>query len=687
MTTIDDIGMRAGEAARADAQAMARSLADSGLRQLRSGDGAVVAMPSRDPRPRRWAALAAAVALAAAAVVAIVLYANNGHEKAIVPATDVTTPPTAAPQTTATPTTATPGTTTDTAPPQTTVPAVIAPDAIKVDYTQLPPTVTPTSVTTLDQGVVPLVAIGESWIVTVVGQQATMISSYLSGGSPPQLAPLPVTPTESIAVVGDVLYAFVAGDGGTLTIDAIALTGDRVGQVLASAPTSLTASGVSNTGALGRGPNGIIDRTTGAQLIGYVDTTGAPMATLGRPSHNVAIASGDPTRGDVTIHDPDGTHDWHLFVGSDPSVAFSLVQGTGQPFPSSRGGAVMWIPVDTSHAVIAVLAADGSGQWYSLADGWQVGASDLDGTILVRVNNGKIELGRLDPPQRLDFLNQPLAPNERVAYAETKPTTLTSAQPCTLDQLKLEPGSGGAMGTVYGTLYVRNQSDSPCSITGVPDVGLLDDAGNVVQSTDPSTLGTTGDTLILEHDSWVMSELGPIASNVCGGNQSSQFRFTLAGVSTTVPFANGGPVQPDGCTPPPTDPGSGHLNPSPFTVVPPNDGGYNPFDGVQISLDVPGSVHAGETLHYDVVVSTDGDPQPIADPFCPIYTETIANASAQYLLDCNGSDGVLVTKGDPVVFHIELPIPADATPGPATLTWTAVEPAATPVTATVTILA
>ena len=686
MTTIDDIGFRAGAAARTDAEAMARALVEPGLRGLRDRDGAIVTMPSRDPRPRRWAAFAAAVALAAAAVAAIVLYANHGNEKAIVPATDVTTPPTNAPQSTVPPTTDAPQSTTVETTPVTTVTPTIPADAIAVSYDNLPqPLPTPLAIT-IGSADIPLVAISDTQLVSVSGKTATL-RDPMSLDSPGQDVPLDVTPMESIAVgPGDVLYTFDQ-DSGPMKIAAIALSGDQAGRVIKSADVSRQPSGVINSGALGHGSDGIIDRETGQQLLSYVDDTGAP-TTLGHPAHMVATISGQPANGgNVVIRDPDGNHDWSLYIGMDPAFDVSLALNTG-PFPSSRGGAVLSMPIDASHQVLAVLAGDGSGQWYSLTDGWHVAASDVGGTVLVRNVGGQVALAKLDPPERLDFLNQPLGLNERVAYAVTKPTNLTSAPPCTIDQLQLAPSADGAMGTTYGVLFVRNQSDTACTITGVPDVAFLDDAGNVVQSTDPSTFTTPGDALILEHDSWAMSELGPIASNVCGGNQSTKFRLTLDGASTTVPLAVGGPVDPSSCSPPQgQSSGAGALTPQPFTIVPPNDGGFNPFDGLHVSIEAPDSVKAGDTLRYDVLMASSDGQQSIADPFCPIYTETLANASGQFLLNCNGSDGVSIGNNEPTVFHIELAIPADAPLGPSTLTWTPVEPTGPTISATVTIVA
>jgi hypothetical protein len=343
--------------------------------------------------------------------------------------------------------------------------------------------------------------------------------------------------------------------------------------------------------------------------------------------------------------------------------------------------------------VVAVLESDGTGTWYSLADGWQVAASDLDGTVLIRRSASTVELAHLDPAQRFDFLDQPKAPHQRMAYAATLPTTLATAEPCAITDLDVVPTADGAMGTVYGGLEVRNTGDRPCQVSGVPDVAFLDDKGNVVQSTDPAQItGTSGaQPIVLERDSWARAELGAIASNVCGGNQSSQFRVTIDTKSAVVPFVVGRPFDPSGCDPSYNQqPVSGALAAGPFTAIQTDlHAVANPFDNLEIALDAPTTVHAGDTLRYDVVVTVpanDTDSQLVADATCPIYTETLGTATGQFLLNCNGIWGVLIAPGESVRFHIELVIPTDTEPGPATLSWTPIEPAGHQATAAITIL-
>ncbi|MEP7203458.1 MAG: DUF4232 domain-containing protein [Ilumatobacteraceae bacterium] len=692
MTTIDEIGRRAATAARADAAELAAARMETGLERLRFDDGPTVVSPCHRVGARRWVAIGVAAVLAAAAAIALIVNVNNGESHRLVPGTNPPTE-TLAPSTAAA-TTSSPATTEPrgTTPPITPVTA----GSIAVRHDALPPAYPATAFLGMtDQTDIPLVAIGDSRIVSVDVNTptATVIDPFAPSVSP-QPVLLDVQPAGQIAAgPGDVLYGVVQGDGTEMSLDAIALSGDRAGQVVASAPIAAVEFAEAPRGVLGHSADGIIDRRTGETLLGYVDSTGAPTA-LGRPAHTVAPIAGDLSSGELTVRDPDGKHDWQLTIDRDPTSP-GTGGGGAPPAPSSHGGAVVWTTVGPpddptsdsptpTEPVVAVLAADGSGSWYSLTDGWQVAASDLDGSILVRLTGSTVELARLDPPQRFDFLRQPMRPNQRVAFAETLPTTLTAADPCTYGDLDVVPSADGAMGTVYGSLHVRNKGATPCQVSGVPDVAFLD-GSNVVSSTDPAVLSQPGEPIVLEPDSWAVSLLGPIASNVCGGSESSQFMLSIGGGVVIVPFSVGGPLQPNGCDPPNGPAGPGRLLVAPFAAIE-ADGLPHLPENLQITLEAGSTVRAGEVMKFDVVMTASGDSVIISDFNCPIYEEKLGAAVAWYLLECNGSDGILIAPNESVVFHIELPVPSDAPLGPATLTWASIEPSGAAVTATVAIV-
>lgn len=690
MTTIDELGRRAAEAARADAAAMAITQVDSGLDRLRLGSTAVVTVTRANRDPRRWVMLSTAVAVAAAAIIALVVNANEGESHRVIPSatsTQVTAPSTSVVSTGA------PDTTELTTPTAPTAPAVPVPAAaIAVVYDAVPPAYPATPIASVgapaDPTQMPLVAMSDSWIVAVdkVAGTATLIDRY-NPDSPPQRIPLDPGPIGSIAVgPGDVLYGVLHLDAPHLSVAAFALSGAQAGHIIRDATISSTDLDQAPVGVLGHGRDGIIDRRTGELLLAYVDVDGKP-TSLGRTPHDLTALSGS-VAGDVNVHDPDGAHDWHLAIRSSPtSPGASSTKATAAA--SSHDGAVVWADLRSSASpvpVVAVLAADGTGQWYSLADGWQVAASDIDGTVLMRRTGNTVELARLDPPQRIDFLNQPAAPHQRVEYAVTLPTTLTSAPPCTIDNLVVAPTTEGAMGTTYGVLSVRNKGRQPCQVEGAPNVALLDDAGNVVQSTDPAVLAdTSAPPVVLEPDSWATSVLGPIASNVCGGNQSSQFRVTIGGGDSTIPYEVGRPLDPQQCDPSNTKAAApGALSVQSFAAVQPHTDMPATFDHLDIKLEAPPTVRAGDILRYDVVMTASSE-QSLDATTCPVYTEMLGSAAGQFLLNCTSGKGVVLGVGETVRFHVELPIPANATPGTTTLTWTPIEPAGTAIPATVTI--
>jgi hypothetical protein len=180
--------------------------------------------------------------------------------------------------------------------------------------------------------------------------------------------------------------------------------------------------------------------------------------------------------------------------------------------------------------------------------------------------------------------------------------------------------------------------------------------------------------------------LGAIASNVCGGNQSSQLRLTLGAQSLVVPFEVGGPFVPGQCAPESEQPPvPGALTVQAFAPIQPNDASTSPLAGLQIAIEAPPTVSAGDVLRYDLVITAPHTPSVLDPTNCPIYTETIGTASAQLLLNCNTSEAILINAGESVRFHIELPIPTDAAQGRATLSWSPVEPTGDTVTTDVTI--
>lgn len=685
MTTIDELGARAAATVRSDAAHLAAVRADADLVRIRGGQGLTLSLGRTRNTARRWLILGSAAALIAATIIVVVVATqpDRNHElRPGVPTTDA---------------------------PMTTTPKTSESNVVSVSAADLPSPYPATVLASValsgDPVSIPEIAVGDrqamivepgSKMVTVVDWFQPTGAEVDKLGAGQRSYDLPVAPFDIAAGPGQVLYGLVHGDGATMSIVAIALTGDRAGQIVESNPINTVTFVEAPPGVLGHGATGIIDRRTGEQLLPYWDA--GSIVPLGEPAHVVTMS--EATNGIVTVHDPDGLHDWKLRIERH-ATSPSPIRGEVPPAPSSYGGAVVWTavgpPINStadvgapSEPVIAVLSQDGSGTWYSLTDGWRVAASDLNGTVLSRVVGNNVEIARVDPPQRYDFLDQAMSPHQRVAFASTLPTTLAAAEPCGATSLEMKPSADGAMGTLYGSLFVHNITTRPCEVQGPPDVAFLDTAGNVVQSTDPGLLaGAPGSpAVVLEPQSWALASLGMIGSNTCGGNESARLRVSLAGSSTTVDFPVGRPFDATSCAASNNVTAlHGQLQVEPFGPVPPAEV-IDPLDTVDIVLVAPATVRRGEALSYDVVMTAQPQgPTPVivgvSSDDCPIYSEMLAGSSGQYLLNCNG--GVVISPNAAVRFHMRLTIARDAPLGPATLSWATIEPAGKTAIAPVTI--
>ncbi len=699
MTTIDEVGASAAALARADAARIADIRADADLARICDEHRYVRSTHRPRTATRRWVIVGLVGALLAAAAGVAVVAIRPDRSRQLQPATLPTDEPLTTSRTVGA-----------------TIPDSLAPPtagtsenlALTVSNAALPAAYAATAFATValsgDQTAVPHIAVGDrqAMIVEPGSKRVTVVDWFQPGGAAidklgtgQRSFDLPVAPFEIAAGPGEVLYGLVQGDGASMSIVAIALTGDRAGQIVESSPINAVAFVEAPPGVLGHGATGIVDRRTGAQLLPYWNA--GSIIPLGVPAHLITISAA--ADGTLVVHDPDGSHDWNLRIQRDATSPRPIL-GEALPAPSSNGGAVVWTSVGPptnstddigvpTHPVMAVLSLDGSGTWYSLSDGWRVAASDLNGTVLSRVVGPNVEVAKIDPPQRYDFIDQPTVPHQRVRFASTLPTTLTTAEPCAAASVEVKPGADGAMGTLYGSLFVHNITTRACQVQGPPDVQFLDSAGNVIQSTDPALLAaaTSSRVVVLEPQSWALASLGQIGSNVCGGNESAQLRVSLAGSSTTLEFRVGRPFDPSSCDGSyDVKPRAGQLQVEPFASVPISTGG-DPLDRVDIVLEAPTKVRRGETLAYDVLMTARREPSflivVIAADECPIYSEMLGGTTSQYLLNCNG--GLVIAQGDPVRFHIRLKIANDAPLGPATLAWTTTEPAGHTATANITI--
>lgn len=209
---------------------------------------------------------------------------------------------------------------------------------------------------------------------------------------------------------GEVLYGLTTPDAGATVpeqdIVAIALSGARAGEVVASVPLDVNKRYLELPGApLGHGPDGVIDRVrdVNATLIGYVDENGAPADwSAARPQ--LFSTSPELNQEPFTVANDAGTT-WTLEVEPTPERR-GIYNGPSPAAPSSDGLAVYWTHLGTASPgddyddpttwVIAALHLDGTAEWWSVPDGWWVVASDVWGTVLARRDGAILELALAD---------------------------------------------------------------------------------------------------------------------------------------------------------------------------------------------------------------------------------------------------------------------------------------------------
>ena len=238
----------------------------------------------------------------------------------------------------------------------------------------------------------------------VVVDRATGAYLVGSNGQRSGAIPLDETPTHIVATAGPVVYGFIPREDLTgVSIGAIALDGANIGRVVARANPDSAAWIELPIGAIGNAPTGVVGRVRdpGALLIGHVGIDGAPV-TIGGLRGILTI-----TESNLITDEADPTRTWQLSIERHPDAPASYT-GESPPSPGAGESSVYWTSVgpaarpgeDFSPAlqhVIAVLQPDGSGQWYSIPEGWSVASSDVGGTIFVRrVDGDTVELARLD---------------------------------------------------------------------------------------------------------------------------------------------------------------------------------------------------------------------------------------------------------------------------------------------------
>jgi hypothetical protein len=476
MATIDELGYRAARDALADAERTTD--VEAGLARILAGEELE---PTAGPTRRRWVVLLAAAAIVAA-VVAGVVWARQDPSSRMVPST--VPEPTPEPTTTAAPTTtASPTTSPTTSPPVAT--------GLSVSYRNPPPVLEPDVFATInlpDDNFFDYFAVTESGgAVTIDHATGEAVVIDLDGST--RRVPLETTSPAFAAGPGDVLYTFQSGPGpGDLSIVAVALSGERAGEVVASSPLDPALYTELPTGAFGHGPTGILDRSrqVGEQVIGYVGPNGGSITWPDAPPLFVVDDR-------ETVRPADGSMEWPLEVERHPDAPTPL-EGPSPPAPTTDGAAVYWtgigppddpasdFPANTIN-VIAVLHPDGSVEWHRLADGWSVAASDAWGTILTHRVGDQVELATLTPT---DETSEPTTPPSAPPAETTTPSTTPPVS--RLATLAEAIGASTAIARAPGTI-TEYADETTTEVTTPPDVYVQTDGNLLWWNT------VTGDTV------------------------------------------------------------------------------------------------------------------------------------------------------------------------------------------------
>jgi hypothetical protein len=241
------------------------------------------------------------------------------------------------------------------------------------------------------------------------------------------------------------------------------------------------------------------------------------------------------------------------------------------------------------------------------------------------------------------------------------------------------PVGGGAGGTFYAHVSVHNVGDSSCSLHGRPFIALVDKTGRIFQSTGRNRLRRRSRTVVLTPNSWATVDLGAIASDTCGGDQTTTLRIRLPGTSSTrsMRFPVGRPPDPRDCggTTVGAAPHPGQLHVGPFQSIPRPQDDFIVTRQLSTTITVPAQAARGSTLTFMVsFTNPTANSLGIDDSPCPIFQLQLTGTAAggTYLLPC--TPVVSIAAGETIAYQMRVLVPATVDPGPTTLSWQLREP-------------
>jgi hypothetical protein len=297
------------------------------------------------------------------------------------------------------------------------------------------------------------------------------------------------------------------------------------------------------------------------------------------------------------------------------------------------------------------------------------------------------------PIRTLPWIGTVVEPNTRSPFVHTLNVGRDADAPeCTLENLLVTASFGGAGGTEYADIRVRNRAVHPCFVQGSPYVAFLDTRLRTLAAYVPHRTATDPRVVLLP-SSWAALGLTSIGADRCGGpSNDAQAGITTGAIAFGFDATNTRVVRSDedqasssGC--PPSLFGGSYAGA--FTPIPdPSATGsfYAPLhDGVV--LNAPIQMRRGETASYSVTLTNRSlNTLPLVGDSCPLYRESVGGTvSPTLLLNCNGP-GLIIAANTAVRFDMRLAIPANQPLGITNLRWQFIEPQEPPLTAQVTVI-
>ncbi len=407
---MDDELRRRAHAARAEVEAQLDTETELATRPTTTGVASVTPLPPR----RRLVAITGSIAAVAIAVVGgvVLLRGSDSIETSDSTIGETTSIPSATPTTlpvattTGGPTSTISDTTTTSNPTQPTGTA-------SVSYLDPPPaaTLTPLGVVTAPETATDIhqVAIGDLGVAVLTrvldDPDISRVDTFGFDGAHRTLDDLGVTNMIAYGP-GDVMYSTFQGRSiDDFMVGATPLSGDRVGEVVASEPADVNRYLEYPPSSFGHGATGVSMRRDGGRVaIGYIDVEGNPTALDTAATFYDSDTDG-LDEGHVTVTASTG-ETWSLSIDAHPDHASPFV-GPSPAAPTSDGTGVYWTHIgpdlapevdfgEPSQWVVAQLHPGGSVSWWSLPDGWTIGASDIWGTVAVRQAGDQLEIALVD---------------------------------------------------------------------------------------------------------------------------------------------------------------------------------------------------------------------------------------------------------------------------------------------------